>query len=136
MSERQDEGFVLERDDGRGGADVSGHRVQDLHGVLQLQLLIQRNDAGLGPAVSDQDPPQDSIVELHKPGMDRKDFFTIFIVCKLYLLTFLSGFHIICTVYIAFNIFYLDFSCFTLCEYSIICIKLIFSSISFQLAMG
>lgn len=58
--------FLLERDDGRSGADVSGHRVQDLHGVLQLQLLIERHDAGLGPVVSDQDPPQDAIVKLHK----------------------------------------------------------------------
>lgn len=59
--------FLLERDDGRSGAEVSGHRVQDLHGVLQLQLLVERHDARLGPVVSDQDPPQDPIVKLHKP---------------------------------------------------------------------
>lgn len=72
-SERHGEGFLLERDDGRSSADVSRHRVQDLHGVLQLQLLIQRHDTGLGPVVSNQDPPQDSIVELHKPDMVSKE---------------------------------------------------------------
>lgn len=70
--ERHNKGFILERDDGRSSADVSRHRVQDLHGVLQLQLLIQRHDTGLGPVVSDQDLPQDSIVELHKPGTERR----------------------------------------------------------------
>lgn len=63
--------FLLQRNDGRSSADVSGHRVQDLHGVLQLQLLIERHDAGLGPVVSDQDPPQDPIVKLHKPERKR-----------------------------------------------------------------
>lgn len=65
--------FLLERDDGRSGADVPGHRVQDLHGVLQLQLLVQRHDAGLGPVVSDQDPPQDPIVKFHKPEGEKAE---------------------------------------------------------------
>lgn len=70
--DRHDEGFILERDDGRSSADVSRHIVQDLHGVLQFQPLVQRHNTGLGPVVSDQDFPQDSIVKLQKPDMERK----------------------------------------------------------------
>ena len=68
----QDQGFILERDDGRSRTDVSGHRVQDLHGILQLQLLVQSHNTGLRPAVSDEDLAQDSIVELHKPEIGRQ----------------------------------------------------------------
>lgn len=50
-------GYTLERDNGRGSTDVSSHRVQDLHGILQFQLLIQSHNTGLSTAVSDQDPP-------------------------------------------------------------------------------
>jgi len=70
--ERRDGGFVRETHNGRSGADVSRHGVQDLHGALQFQLLVQRHDTGLGPVVSDQDLPQDPIVELHKPDIERK----------------------------------------------------------------
>lgn len=69
--------FILERDDGRSSTDVSRHRVQDLHGILQFQLLIQRHNTGLGSVVSDQDPPQDSIVELHKPEIEREGIVSI-----------------------------------------------------------
>lgn len=77
----RDGGFVLEGDDGRSGADVSGHCVQDLHGVLQLQLLVQRHDARLCPAVSDQDLPQDSIVELHKSDVEGSKGITRISAC-------------------------------------------------------
>lgn len=61
----QDPGLI--RDNERSGAEVSGRRVQDLHGVLQLQLLVERNYTGLGSVVSDQDPAQKPVVELHEP---------------------------------------------------------------------
>lgn len=77
----RDGGFILERDDGRSGADVSGHCVQDLHGVLQLQLLVQRHDARLCPAVSDQDLAQDPIVELHKSVVEGSNGITRISVC-------------------------------------------------------
>ena len=70
LAQRHDEGFLLERDDGRSRTDVARHRVQDLHGVLQLQLLVQRHNTGLGAAVSDQDLTQDSIVEFHEPEIE------------------------------------------------------------------
>lgn len=71
-TERREEGFILGRDNGRSGADVPGHIVQDLHGVLQFQLLVQRHDTGLSAVVSDQDLPQYSVVELHKPDTERE----------------------------------------------------------------
>ena len=66
------EGVVLQRDERGRRAEVPGHGVQDLHGVLQLQLLVQRHDAGLGPLVLDQDPTEDEVVELQEPGEQRE----------------------------------------------------------------
>lgn len=70
----EDKSDILERDNGRGSTDVSSYRVQDLHGILQLQLLIQSHNTGLSTAVPDQDPPQKSIIENHKSEIWKKGF--------------------------------------------------------------
>ena len=67
------QGVVLQRDERGRSAEVPGHCVQDLHGVLQLQLLVQRHDAGLGPLVLDQDLTEDAVVELQEPGEHREN---------------------------------------------------------------
>lgn len=56
----------LQRDYGRSSTQVASGGVQDLHGVLKLQLLVQSHDAGFRPVVPDKDPPHDLVVELLK----------------------------------------------------------------------
>lgn len=58
--------LFLKGDKRWSSTDVPRHGVQDLHGILQLQLLVQRNDTGLSSAVSDKDLTQYSVVELHE----------------------------------------------------------------------
>lgn len=63
---------VLERNDGRCCAQVSHRCVQQINGILQLQFLIQRHDAGLSFVVSEQDVPQNTIIKLLKPDTRTK----------------------------------------------------------------
>lgn len=61
---------VLQRKERGRRAELSHRRVQQPDGALQLQPLVQRHDAGLGPVVPEQDAPQNAVVELLEP--DRK----------------------------------------------------------------
>lgn len=59
---------VLQGHERRRRAEVAHRAVQQPDGHLQLQLLVQRHDAGLGPVVPEQDAPQNAVVELLEPG--------------------------------------------------------------------
>lgn len=48
---------ILERDHRGRSADIPRCSVEQLDGVLQLQLLVEGHNAGFDPVVSEQDPP-------------------------------------------------------------------------------